>query len=344
MEVSVREKKPGEFWIFINHKGKRKSKKIGDKKTAIEVARKIEAKLVFGDVGVLNKSGSNIPTLKEYIHGWEGGLGWFNTVAQLSLKSSSRTGYRHIINNHLIPYFGSKRLDEITPRQISSYVYELFNKGLKSNTIKNIKNCFSSILQYATAQDGFIESNPARGVMIPTPEDEKPARKPAPFTWEEKNHVEDIFLNHFPERYALVVCGFRTGLRIGELIGLKWEDVDFFNRLIFVQRNITRGKITTPKSKSSRRQVRMTSQLYQVLKAQRQRIKEDKLRRGWSEVPEWIFCNENGGYLNYGNFINRVWNKGVEKSGLKKRTPHDMRHTYATLRLSKGDSLAEVSK
>lgn len=173
---------------------------------------------------------------------------------------------------------------------------------------------------------------------------ERPSREPSPFTWEEKDHVEDIFLNHFPRYYPLAVCGFRTGLRIGELIGLKWEDVDFFNRLIFVQRNITRGKITTPKSKSSIRQVRMTSQLYRILKAHRKRIKEEKLKRGWSEVPEWVFCNKKGGYLNYGNFIQRVWNKAMEKSDLKKRTPHDMRHTYATLRLSKGDSLAEVSK
>jgi len=88
----------------------------------------------------------------------------------------------------------------------------------------------------------------------------------------------------------------------------------------------------------------MTSQLYQVLKAQRQLIKEEKLKRGWSEVPEWVFCNKKGGFLNYGNFIHRVWNRVMEKSGLRKRTPHDMRHTYATLRLSKGDSLAEVSK
>jgi integrase len=49
-------------------------------------------------------------------------------------------------------------------------------------------------------------------------------------------------------------------------------------------------------------------------------------------------------FLNYNNFLNRIWNRAMEKTGLRRRTPHDMRHTYATLRLSKGDSLAEVSK
>ena len=65
---------------------------------------------------------------------------------------------------------------------------------------------------------------------------------------------------------------------------------------------------------------------------------------GWKELPEWVFCNEEGGYLNYANFRVRIWDKAMRKSGLRKRAIHDMRHTYAPLRLSKGDSLAEVSK
>jgi integrase len=68
------------------------------------------------------------------------------------------------------------------------------------------------------------------------------------------------------------------------------------------------------------------------------------LRRRWGTLPDWVFCNEHGGSLSYPNFIHRVWNRALEKSDLRRRTPHDMRHTYATLRLSKGDSLAEVSK
>lgn len=168
--------------------------------------------------------------------------------------------------------------------------------------------------------------------------------EPDPFTWEERDHFESIIQEQFPRFYPLVVCGFRTGLRIGELIGLKWVDIDFYNRLILVERNITRGKITTPKSKSSRRQVRMTSQLVRVLKEHKRREKVKRLNKGWGEMPEWVFCNGNGAFINYGNFVYRVWNKAMEKSGLRRRSPHDMRHSCATLRLSKGDSMAEVSK
>ena len=90
--------------------------------------------------------------------------------------------------------------------------------------------------------------------------------------------------------------------------------------------------------------VRMTTNLVEVLEKHRQRIIEEKLRKGWKEIPEWVFVNEIGSFINYGNFMDRYWNRVITLSGLSRRTPHDMRHTYATLRLSKGDSLAEVSK
>ena len=61
-------------------------------------------------------------------------------------------------------------------------------------------------------------------------------------------------------------------------------------------------------------------------------------------MPPWVFINHVGKPLSADNFRRRVWNRAMEKSGLRHRTPHDMRHTYATLRLSNGDPLAEVSK
>jgi len=156
--------------------------------------------------------------------------------------------------------------------------------------------------------------------------------------------VEDVFKKHLPQYYPLVLTGFRTGLRIGELFGLQWGDIEFRHRLIYVQRNVVRGKVTTPKSRAGVRQVRMTSQLVRELEILKTARKAETLKNGWSEVPPWLFCNDQGGYLDPDNFRHRIWYRAMEKTGLARRTPHDMRHTYATLRLSKGDSLAEVSK
>jgi integrase len=89
----------------------------------------------------------------------------------------------------------------------------------------------------------------------------------------------------------------------------------------------------------------MTSQLEEVLKEHRKFAKQEKLKHHeWKEVPEWMFFNQESGYISYSNFVHRVWKQAMNKSKLARRTPHDMRHTYATLRLSKGDPLPEESK
>jgi len=351
MGVKVRERPKGSgiWWILIDHHGKRKAKKIGkDKRLAQEAAKKIGAKLTLGEINLDDKS-TKPPTLLEYIDGWRDSdgkrqIGWYEKVAVLSLKHSTYCGYRTIIDHDLIPAFGSKPINEITSRMISDLISQKVKDGIRSSTARNIKNCLSAIMRHAVNPDGLIPSNPARNVPIPKPEDERPNREPDPFTWEERKIAEETFKKEYPDYYSLVVCGCRAGLRIGEIIGLQWPDIDFFQRLILVQRNITRLKITTPKSRSSRRKVRMTSQLAEILKQHKTRMAERTLKQGWKSMPEWIFANEDGSFLNYGNFIHRVWNRGMDKSGLRRRTPHDMRHTYATLRLSKGDSLAEVSK
>ncbi len=350
MGVKVKERPEGSgiWWIFIDHHGKRKAKKIGkDKRTAFEVAKKIEAKLTLGDFNLDNEK-SQAPTLKEYIDGWkdsagESQIGWYDKVALLSLKYSTYRSYRLIIDQTIIPAFGSKPLNEITSRMIGDLISQKVKGGLRSSTVRNVKNCLSAILRYAVNPDDLISLNPARNVPIPKPEDERQSKEQDPFTWEERAKIEETFEKGFSSYYPLVVCGFRTGLRIGEIIGLQWQDVDFFQKLILVQRNITRGKITSPKSRSSRRHVRMTSQLVEVLKQHKKYMMERTLKQGWKSIPDWIFPNEDGSLLNYG-FIYNVWNRAMDKSGLRRRTPHDMRHTYATLRLSKGDSLAEVSK
>ena len=351
MGVKIKERPEGSgiWWIFINYNGKRKAKKIGkDKRVAQVVAKKIEAKLALGEMTIDDKY-SKTPTLKEYVYGWnnksgECQMGWWEKVALLSLKNSTCCNYKSYLNLTIIPALGTRPINEITTRMISDLVIKKVKEGLRNSTVRNIRNCLSAILRHAANPDGFISSNPARGIPVPKPENEQPTKEQNPFTWEERTRIEETFLKEYPAYYPLVVCGFRTGLRIGELIGLQWQDIDFEKKLIFVQRNITRCKITTPKSRSSRRLVRMTSQLTELLKQHKKAIAEKTLKKRWKTMPEWIFVNRDGSFLNYANFIYLVWNKAMDKSALIRRTPHDMRHTYATLRLSKGDSLAEVSK
>ncbi len=218
-----------------------------------EWVEKVKPRLVLGEYDFEEKRRPKIPTFKEYVNGWKDDSGkyegWFNKVAELSLKNSTKKGYRLILDTHLIPTFGKRQLTEITSRMVSNYIYSLFKKNLRSGTIRNIKNCLSAVLRHAHNPDNYISANPARGVIVPHPEGENPAGEPEPFTWEDRKHLEETFQKHHPKYYPLVLCGFRTGLRIGELIALQWQDIDFHNRLMLVQPNVTRGKVTTPKTR-----------------------------------------------------------------------------------------------
>lgn len=95
MGVKVREKHPGSgvWWIYIDHQGKRKSKKIGrDKKLAIEAAKKIEARLTLGDIGIIDGEAVPVPTLREYVYGWkdeEGGQALIEELDQAGVSAHS---------------------------------------------------------------------------------------------------------------------------------------------------------------------------------------------------------------------------------------------------------------
>jgi len=347
-------KRSANYYLRVNYKGFRKTIKIGtNKKLASEARQKIEAKLVLEGIDFLKPiDRPKVPTLKEYVYGWRDEndqyqIGWFDKYAKKSKKFSTYSGYESIIKSHLIPKFGATHLDEITSRMVGDYVSSKLD-GHKSQTVKNIKHCLSAILQHAYVPDGHILSNPCRGVTVPIPEKEKvrameDGAEPDPYTWEERAIVEQVFREHFPGFYPLVLTGFRTGLRIGELMALQWANVNFDARLISVKKNISRGRRTTPKSRSSIRDVRMTSLLIEVLKEHRGALEKEAAAKE-EKLPSWVFPNKLGRRLNYGNFMDRVWNKAQENTELRRRTPHDMRHTYATLRLLRGHSLSEVSK
>src|SRR5208337_401284 len=103
-------------------------------------------------------------------------------------------------------------------------------------------------------------------------------------------------------------------------------NIDFVHNYISVRNNITRGRGTTPKSEAGRRKVRLTNELKTILQKQITAVKEEALSKGWKKVPECVFIGETGNRINYGNFLDRVWNYCMEKSKLSRRTPHDMRH------------------
>ncbi len=335
MGVTIREKPKGSgvWWIFVTHNGRRRSKKIGkDKRLAREVAKRVEAKLALGDLGIFKEDKG--PCFREYA------TEWMNITVAATCKASTISDYKGLLKNHILPIFGDKPIKTITRGMIKDFLQTKVNEGYRPSTVTHMKNVISGVLNRAVDND-IIQSNPAlRLGKIAKNTDRR--RVVNPLTADELNVLLDTFGQWFPKHYALVLTLARTGMRIGEAIALRWGDIDFKGRFIDVKRGFARGKLETPKSGKMRR-VDMSKHLTETLARHKVESKKKGLALGLGGLPEFVFTNEVGKPLDINHWRKRVFNKALEKAGLRHIRIHDLRHTYATLRIGKGDNIQDVS-
>lgn len=336
MAVKVRERPKGSgiFWIIIDHKGTRKAKKVGkNKKHAQEAAEIIEAKLVLKDFGLLDENETKTPTFGDYAQTW------ITVTVPATCKPSTLADYQGILTNHVLPVFSKKCVTEINRLMVKQFLMRKISEGLASSTVSNMKSAISGVLNLAV-DDEVIVANPAHrlGKIFRTQNIQDGAD---PLTREELAILLQTFRDHYPEHYPLALTLARTGLRLGEALALRWGDIDFKGRFITVQRNFSRGKIETPKSGKSRR-VDMSRQLTDTLQALRHQRKLETLKEGWRKIPDWVFINQDGNPLDVNNWRNRIFYKVLDRAGLRKVRIHDLRHTYASLLIQAGESLAYI--
>lgn len=334
MGVLVKEKQKGEWWVFINHQGKRKAKKIGrDKRLAQEVAKKIEAKLALGEFSLDEKK--SIPTFGEYASRW------IATTVPATCKMGTLRNYQLYLKKWVLPAFGKMLITEVNRIAIKEFLMDIANRDFSNSMVRNLKNILSGVMGLAV-DEGVIPFNPSHrlGKGIKS----KPQQLSVePLTREELTHLLNIFEKHYPEHYPMALTLARTGMRIGEVLALQWGDIDFNGRFISIQRSFSRYQLGTPKSGKSRR-VDMSKQLTEILLDLLKQRKEKKLREGWKEFPEWVFINSKGKPLRDTNWREKVFDRALAKAGMRKIRVHDLRHTYASLLIQNGESLAYVKE
>ena len=334
MAVKVRERPKGSgiWWIFIDHQGKRKAKKIGkNKKFAQDVAEKIGAKLKLGDMDLLDEQ-KEAKSFKEYADIW------LNVTLPATCKVSTQNDYKWILNKHILPVFGKKPVTEISRLMVKKFLMGKIKEGFAQSTVTHIKNAMSGVLNLAL-DDEVVTINPAHrlGKIF-----QKKQRDSIDYlTKEELSRLLESCRENFSDHYVMVLTLARTGMRLGEVLALQWGDIDFHNRFIHVRRGFARGKIETPKSGKSR-PVDISLQLAATLQELRIRRKKETLRKGWTEVPEWLFVAEKGNPIVPSHWRKKVFKKALEKAGLREIRIHDLRHTYASLLIQAGESLAYV--
>jgi len=301
---------------------------------------------------VLKDEGQVTDTKKTFA---EYGVGWLDTYVRTHLKESTFREYEAVFNNHLVPVFGSLPFTKIKRAAVKKLIAEKIKAGKSRSTVRNIMAPLREMFNHAI-DDGVASFNPAtrvgrfnkrRGGGI----------KINPLTKEEVA----IFLKTAKEKmeghYPLFLCAVRSGIREGELIGLKPYDIDFNGRFINVERNISRGKVTTPKNGKTRR-VDMSLQLTNTLDALVAARKAEAVRREMGKpveerrqpdeviaqvMEDWLFVDPNNGkQLDPNNMRKRVFYRCLDLAGLRRIRFHDLRHTYASLLIQQGESLAYV--
>jgi len=343
MGVHVREKPKGSgtWWVFINHQGERKAKKIGnDENVAHEVAEKIKAKLVLREFNIKDPR-QKCPLFGEYSKNWL-------AFIKLNRRESTYERYDQVLKSHILPVFRSKPLNSITRGDVRDF---LMAKATKFD-VGVFRDILSGILGFAV-DDEIIKSNPVIGITKKLELKKDKSRNVDPLNEVDLASVLDTCQKNYREYYPFFLMAARTGMRLGELLAVKWSDIDFSHQLtledgsveerpfIWVKRSYRRGRFTPPKNGKSRK-VDMSNQLKAVLQDHLTREKKRVLKEGEGEVPELVFHKD--GKVIEQKYIQRLFKRIMNKAELREIKFHGLRHTFASLLLSKGESPVYVKE
>lgn len=271
---------------------------------------------------------------------------WLQVYMQSKLKQSTYNSYDSYAKNHFKPALGSVYLDELTPRMLQQfYNYKWEQEGLSPKTIRNLNLYLHNALSQAE-REGLISSNPATGVSLPQ------ARRPQVEILTRDNQAKLIQAS-YRHRYGVFIrLVLMTGLRMGELLGLRWEDVDRRSNMLYVRRTLNRLQkknlpegysgarteivIQEPKTENSIRSIPLIPQLIRDLNAWQGVQMADKAAAGPAyQDSGMIVTNELGGYIEPRTF-KKYYEQILTIANLPHYTFHALRHTFASRAMEQG--------
>jgi integrase len=303
-------------------------------KTRQTVAEKLTKAMAERDSGLVFDAGSL--TMGAYLDQW------LSNSVQHTVRLRTWERYEQIARVHIKPALGRIKLKNLTPSHVRGLYREKLDSGLSPRMVQYIHTTLHKALKDAVA-DGLIPRNAASAVKAPRPKKKeiKPLSADQAHTF-----LELARGNRFEALYVLAV---HCGIRKGELLGLKWEDVDLDARTLAVRRTLSEPKtghrFEAPKNGKAR-SIKLTAGAVEALKRHRKRQLEERLRlAGLWEDHELVFPNSIGKPMNASNLNARSFKPLLEKAGLPKSVRlHDLRHTCATLLLAKSVHLKIVQE
>jgi integrase len=357
MGVKVRER-DDEWWLFIDHAGRRKARKIGSGKRAKALAEaaaiKIQARLLDGDLGIFEPAPAPalaVPTFTEVYREW---LTWYPSFH--AVRPATLANWRSFAEHHLLPYFGEQPITTITASAIEDFIItkrapggsvRRAGKGLSDASLRTGLLPLRLILKRAVRRR-LIPANPAGDVEW---HGGQRVENVDPFNGKELRAILSTSASLEPDFGVLLRLWAQSGLRAGEVAGLQWQDVDLDSGTAKVRRTWSRNQLGPTKTADSTRDASILHPVADdtpewrpgATDASRSVLQGLRRLTVRSLEPEAFVFQRNGRPLSSME-VHRAWQRVLLAASVRYRTPEQLRHTWASTLLSRNAPLLYVQQ
>lgn len=329
---SIYQDKHGTWWAQLppDERGRRPKRSARSEEAAVEKLRELEATRARR----LNITGGR-KTVEQLLNEW------ITEFVAPAAKPKTLAGHRYTCERYIIPHLGRVRLEQLNAMHIQRWLNALRGAGLAEGTIRNAWARLRAALNVAVAMR-LIDENVLQNATLKTPR--SGGREIDPLDADQAGRLLDAVRGHRLE--ALFHVALALGLRRGELIGLRWPDVDWERRELRVSSQLQRvgGQVQRTSTKGRARTLPLDDGLVAILRGHWALQQEERrlLGTGWREHG-LVFASEVGTPLSERS-LDRQFQRALQRAGLPHKRLHDLRHTAASLMLSAGVPLIDVSK